>query len=579
MNKLLELSFSKYGYDANYLKDIMRVKYNDGYVFRDEGGLILKLKEIHDNYDKIVVFPDFDMDGISAGAIFYAGLSLLGFNVKLYIPEVNRGYGLSKYDLDRAFMSDPDVKAVLTCDVGITCSEFVKYAKSRDLTVLITDHHPEVKRVGADFIVDPSRLEQDCDFRGVCGAYVAYHVIMTYVKLLGNQKIIDLCSKLSIFAALGSCGDLMPVIYDTRKVIQDGLREFNLLLDADDTSDYIQGVDSKTVFYAVFDNLRKLHFYLMRNNIIQPGDVTHVDFGFTYCPLFNSVKRMGGDLNKLYLLLYEPDNDRFGEIADWLIDLNNQRKKIVQNLYLELTDNNRAYKKGEPYIYLVDCLPGLCGLLAMKLMDFTGYPCLVVTEHDGFYSGSGRVPAWFDRKVLEMPGVKLEGHDSAFGVTIQKDIFESLISSIDLVVNSYVTQILEENKDEEPDIKNVIIRIGDAKIDKYDFDLNSVNDFDTCFDFALELESLRPFGTGFEEPEFMLGFGPNEILKVSKMGKNEEHLKVFLKYNIALIVWNGVSKYFNMLNRPGNADRVFWFNGKFSINEFNGNKSLQFIAK
>lgn len=578
MNKLLKFSFDKYGYDYDFLVDIHKNKYDDGYVFKDEDVLLLGLERLRKSHSKIVICPDFDMDGISAGAVFYAGLSLLGLDVVLYAPNVDEGYGIRPVDVDRILERWPDVKAVLTCDVGVSCVDAVSYMRSKGLEVFVTDHHlePEGVKVDANAVVDPSRRDGGCDFTGVCGAYVAYHVVSTYAKLIGNEAVIALVRHLSLFAALGSCGDLMPVVYDTRDVLTKGVKEFNELLDADEIRDYFccDPWLLPDVYVMLFMNMRRLHFWLLRHNNIKTGDVTDVDFGFTYCPMFNSVKRMGGQMQMLYSLLYaNTSDDDFDKLAGWLWDLNMERKTLVNEMFASMTaDNSQLYA---PYIYVVDCRPGVLGLLAMKVMTATGLPCLVVCESDGLYFGSGRVPAHIGRGVLEFDGVSMEGHEGAFGIVINKDRMSDYYVH---VCDSVVKRIRELSSGDISDPRLVVAMGGHGCYDNYDFSIVTADDYDLCFDYAVHIEDFRPFGRGFEEPEWILKFTKSDVLDVRTMGKSNEHLRVELPFNIRMVLFGGTSRYLDIIKYENDPEHVFQFVGRFSINDFNGCRSLQFIA-
>lgn len=581
MNKLLKITFDRYGYDGPFLNNILGTEYGGDYLFRDEGGLILALEDIRKSRGKIVVFPDFDMDGISAGAILYAGLSLLGFDAEIYAPDVSKGYGITKRDIDKALKAWPDMRAMITCDVGIDCHSAIAYAKSKGLTAFVTDHHPEnpERRVPADFIVDPCRSERDCPFEGVCGAYVAYHVMTTYARLTGNEAIIALMSKLSIFAALGSCGDLMPVIHDTRKAILDGIREFNSLLDHDDAYGYLSCSPESLpdAYAAVFENLRALHYYLLRAGMARPGDVTHTTLGFTYCPMFNSVKRMQGSMTELYALLYTRNNGRVGELAEWLAGLNKARKALTASEFAKMLDGAYSGHGCEPYLYAVDCVPGICGLLAMKMSEASGMPCIVTCRAGRRYSGSGRVPDGIPRKLLEYPGVEISGHEGAFGISIDASMFDAYADYLRLALDSFAEASRDAEPSEPVPDPSPVVRIGEGAGD-CDFRVSSLEAYDECFGYAAEIDGLRPFGRGFEEPEHILAFGPEDIMEVRTMGAGNEHLKASLRFNIQMVLFGGTSRYLEDLSHCGDPGRIFRLRGRFSINEYNGSTSLQFVA-
>ncbi len=575
MNRLLRESFLHKGYNYEYLTRIHRDLYAGSYVFQDEDALVLALKRLHDGGKHVVVFPDFDMDGISAGCILYAGLSLFGFHVSLFAPETDRGYGMTPEDIERLVTEFPDADAVLTCDVGIGAMDAVARARSHGLEVLVTDHHIETMRTSASVIVDPSRIGSNAAFKGVCGAYMAFHAVRLYSELTGNEAVKSLIEKLVLFAGLGSRGDAMPVIHDTRSTVRRSVELFNQLLDCQDVSEFF-GCDLALlpdVYAAPFENLRALHFHMLRSGKVQAGDVTEEVYDFKYCPLFNSIKRMGSDIRLLYDLLYTRFPwERNGEREDlfqWLIENNETRKEAIKVLYENLvSDTRQAYA---PYIYLVDAKPGLLGPLASKLLDLNGKPCLVMRPDGNGYSGSGRTPGTFERTkngCFAIPGVTADGHENAFGVHVPKkqlgavrDAMEQGFLNMPAVSGSsggYYTVGMN----------------GRACLGNYDFSVCRPDDFDLCFEYAHEIDRMRPFGEGLEEPEFALLFTPRDVMGRKLMGANQTHLRLSLDHMIT-VVWFGGAEFLSRLDGAG-SDEVFRLAGKFRINRFNDSEYLQF---
>lgn len=581
MNQLLKRSFDKMGYTYEFLTDIHKLKFDNNYVFQDEDKVVLALKNAHDKHLKVVIISDFDIDGISSGVISYSGLSLLGFDVELYMPDVNNGYGFDCEDIDRILRQWPDTNLILTCDVGVTCNDAIAYAQSKEIWVYVTDHHIEKKRSTADAIVDPSRNDSDCDFDGVCGAYMIYHVLMLYANMTGNDAIIALMKHLSLFASMGSCGDLMPVIYDTRAVIKDGLAEFNRLLDCDTLEDYFGcSLDLLSeVYIAPFDNLRRFHFWLLRNGGIGHGDVTDVMYGFTYCPMFNSVKRMGESLQNLYHMFYRRYDwgaDELDDIFTWLYNLNLQRKALVNQMYERLIEDD--LQALAPYVFITDTKPGILGLLAIKLMAVTGRPCMVLEDNGDCYSGSGRTPAWFSPHLLNYENVVVNGHAHAFGISIPKAECAEFARYLHETTESEMARIeLEKIGSNMQDPRLIVCVNSHSCYDDYDFSVVTTNDYDACVDYTHEIEKFRPFGNGFFEPEFLLKFTRKDIREVRTMGENGKHLKIELDHNIYAVYFNGTDVYRSIISSCDNDDYVFCVSGKFNMNEFAGSVTLQFM--
>ena len=583
MNKLLDLVFSRYGYTEDFLRKIEQSKYVK-YLFKDEDKLVLQLKELRRSQDLVVIMPDFDMDGISAGIIFYAGLSLLGLNVKLYAPDVNRGYGIHVQDIDVVLSQYPNVKVLLTCDVGITALDAIAYAKSKDLKVFVTDHHIEgANRSCADLIVDPSRNDEVCDFNGVCGAFVAYHVLTIYAELTGNPAVKHLISHLSLFACFGSMGDLMPLQYDTRQVVKDGMQEFSNLLMSDTNEYFGCSVNVLPAVYRnVFLNLRQMHYYLIDHNYIRPQKIDENLYGFTYCPMFNSVKRMGDSIEKLYHLLYDTfdhqaittEDSEFANCVEWLYQLNEQRKVLVDTAFADMLENIDSQPYA-PFMFVTDLRPGLLGLLAMKMMSVTGMPTFVVNHVTNGFSGSGRIPtAFHPAKLLKDEPVYVAGHAYSFGINVPTESVDDFYASLTNKIKNHLA-----DSESSETIQIPVLSVSDAvSKSSCDFILATNNDFDTCMDYAYEIANYGPFGSGFPEPSLCLYFKRSDVDDIMLMGTAKQHIRYTLANNIRLIWFNGRDFYDKYFANHQVNDDVFGFVGKFQINNYFGNVTLQFLV-
>jgi len=593
MNQLLKLGFERSGYTYEYLKDIMTARYQNC-LFLDEDKLILELKKACDEKKHIVVLPDFDMDGISAGDILYTGGSLLGFNIDLYAPDVNNGYGFTADDIVNITKLWPDVDIILTCDVGITCFEGIDKAHELGIKVFVTDHHIEGlnNRTNADIIVDPSRYDETCEFKGVCGAYVAYHLISSYARCINNPAITSLVEHLSLAVSFGSFGDLMPLLYDTRLLVIQGIKEFNTLLDCENLEDYFHcSLDLLPECYvAFFENIKKMHYRLLHFERVKAGEIVADTYGFTYCPMFNSVKRMGDSIDKLYALLYKRyawGDDKFSELVDWLWNLNEERKALVQYYFDKLMlDFDQPYA---PYVYVTDARSGILGLLAMKIMGCTGSPCLVVNEFEDCFAGSGRLPVWADPMILRQDKVIVAGHSHAFGITIDKSVIVPFVVNIGNYVKNFDFSELEAIEDNRVTICFNSKDFDYSTIIKCDFGIDSKNDYDVCVDYVYEVGKLAPFGSGFAEPIFKLFFRKSDVVSFDMMGKHNDHCFASLRKQdrgyqegfddfiptIKIVDFNDTSFYENLKNMSDKD--VIGIVGRFSMNEYRGSTILQFL--
>lgn len=575
VNRLLKAGFDRLGYTYEYLKDIHTDLYGGTYLFKDEDRIVTALKQLHDTGRKIAIWPDFDMDGISAGGVLYGGLSLMGFNAVLLAPSTRAGYGMQFADADRLLSEHPDVAAVITCDVGIAAWDVIGYLQSLDVDVYVTDHHPEKSRSSADAVMDPSRTDDPSPFKGVCGAFVAWHLVTLYARLACTPDVQALAGKLVLLAGLGSVGDNMPVTHDTRSAIQASVAEMNALLDAETLEDYFH-VDPGRLpdaYVAPFDNLRALHFQLLHMGKMPEGDVDDVTYGFRYAPMFNCFKRLGEDMTKLYRLLYtryEWNSEERVSLCAELSAMNEYRKKLSLELFGQMSDSEQPFA---PYVYILDAFAGMLGPLASRMLERTGLPCVVVRPDGDGFKGSGRTPEWFDGTgVFDAGGCSSDGHAHAFGIKACGNFaLEGLRDRMAAASRSRP----EAGTADLSRCVRICIN-GHAPGAKYDLSISRVDDHDILMDYAVGLQKWRPFGEGLEEPLFLLSFAKSDIGGVRTMGVDQSHLRLHLAHNLTVVWFHGAGF---LKDTKDDADgQVYTLAGRPGLNVFNGSTSLQFMA-
>lgn len=569
MNKMIEMLLNARGMtqeDLAKLEDATHSQLND----LDE--LCAHLHDIHDANKRLVVLPDYDMDGIMSGVVGKAGLAALGFKYGLYVPRPQEGYGFGPRQIDRLIKAFPDVEAIITCDTGISCAEGARYAKEEhEIEILITDHHKEdpdtTVREHASVVVDPCGIGETYEHPSICGAHVLWQVLDRYAELYGTSAERERISLLRAFAAVGTVSDTMPVTYENRVLIKDGLDIWKGFWDCD--RKYLDVLtDAPKDFADAFRGIYAICRDFAAAGKLRGGkDGLNEDFfGFYLAPSFNSVKRMDGELSRGFDVFF--GGDQKVEIA-YLMELNAQRKEEVDEAYRALAaqDNPMA-----PYIYMSDAKPGLMGLLAMRMLAETGKPCLVVSGHatrdiDLLYSGSGRSPEWYPfltrTNESGLEGHRA-GHEGAFGCSFLPEELDALYDFLKEDVPAVAQAYIDEFGSLAQSDYDILIRTdgeGDVGIDEPLF-----------LDFIDEVETLRPFGRDWAAPQLMLVFDSTEAT-YNVMGKEQNHLKMKLDDGMDVICWNQAS--FIDDGMPDGEIRVL---GHLEKNEFRGKVSAQFVG-
>lgn len=515
---------------------------------------------------KITILPDFDMDGIMSAVVGYAGMSDLGFEVSLYEPDPCKGYGFDASTIDDLLRKHPGTEAIITCDTGITCYEGVAYAKSLGLTVLVTDHHLQKSRdkLQADVIVDAKRIDDMYETSDICGAYTLWKCLHHYTTKYRDGERIDNIEKLRVFASIGTVSDVMPVLYENRKLLKDGITWCNALFEPETsiaelfaTNDYalLKTIHGHETFVSAFYGLYNLLQVLYETGKFKV-QVTEELFGFYVAPMFNSLKRLEKPVRIAYDVFFNVS--RSLESIDKLMELNERRKQLVDRYFAELKEQLQPF---EPYIYISQAPAGILGLLATKVMEETGLPTMVVRQDKNTFHGSGRSPEWYPcNSRMTIAGFHLAGHEGAFGVgfTDKMEVKSALAFLEKDVIEVYNT--LEVVEDVEPEL---VFGKGDIELS-----------LDMMKRASRVIESFRPFGRGFSMFTQRCVIPMSQVASMEFIGKDQETTKLILWDGACILMWRSGSR---LREIEGEIDTLV-VDGGVSWNVFNDIWTLQFTG-
>mgnify|MGYP000843742377 FL=1 len=565
MNDLIRAAFKKRGLsDDEYLHF-----FDDSHaMLKDLDVLCEALKSARDEDKVITILPDFDMDGIMSGVIGYTAMNLLGFRVNLYPSDPKYGYGF-----DEAVVSDlltlyPDTDILLTCDTGITCFSGIDYANSKGLRVFVTDHHKESSQKGlpaAEIVVDPCRADETYEHT-ICGAHVFYQLFNEFA-LRYHEKDTELrfrLKTLSVFAGIATISDTMPVLYENRSLLRESLILTNVL--ASDMKEFFFG--SGIEFYDnLFRNCSEmLRHYLEAGKFPKDGSlITESFYGYYFAPLFNALKRMHTSTALAYNAFF--GNEAVSKSAfTHICELKEECKAETEKHWTILFDDYMSGRaKYAPYLFVSEGDYGILGLLATRMTEITGVPCIVVKEENGSYKGSGRSPEWFPcLTTLSTAGFYVGGHEGAFGVGF--DSPRSLKAAY-LLLSAKVEETL------------ALIPAGDLSFEPeilldfsdYGF-IRKALLFDDLCGFIYEMRSLGPYGRGF--PEFSIRVKFKTLGDMDFIGDGS-HVKCAIAPSVDFLVFN--------IDEPDVWDEVskgdiIEADAKLDINVFRGRVSVSVMA-
>lgn len=514
-------------------KDLRKIsKMKDGIVFLNT------LKEAVTNNKNIVVWGDYDGDGICATAIFMWTFKWLGVKANWFISNrFTEGYGMSVKALERLLREYPETDLIVTCDNGIVAFDAVKYAKSKGIDVIISDHHEASPdgRLPDCPVVCEKRLDEDITkTESFCGAELARRICCNLVYMLKNEEVKPKLEYLYAFSGFATITDVIEFNASNHYVAKRGLEIIN-----------------KDAFPC---------FKVLKNELDIKREIDEETIGFKYGPMINAAGRIIGTAEYPVLLFIEEDDNKANELSKKLLGLNEirqamsleEQKRVIKEIKEKQYDKDNFIIVSEG-----DYKEGIAGLNASYIVDNFKVPAICFCEKEDdptMLKGSGRSIKGFNLKLaLDMCKDLLAGyggHPMAAGITIKKENLKAFRNRMNELAKNVET--MEE-----------VINI-DYLLSPEEVSIQLANEYKTI---------LAPFGPGLEKPIFAIeGLFESEIIIMK-----EKHIKTFIKgkrESIVLLWFNSILKY--ETKKPNDKNVIVI--GQPSENEFNGKTTLQFIA-
>ena len=359
-----------------------------------------RILEAIDKEQTIVVYGDYDVDGVTATALLYQHLKGMGASVKCMLPSrEGDGYGLSKNAIQS--IHDKGCQLIVTVDNGISALEEAEFAASLGVDLIVTDHHlPHDALPKAVAVVDPRRADDHSPFKGLCGAGVAFKLCAA-LDGCPPEEMLDYCGDL---AAVGTVADVMPLTGENRTLVKAGLK----LLQQTDRP----GISA-----------------LLEEVGLEGKPITAENVSYAIAPRINAAGRMDNAVTALQLVLCE-DEERAAELAHKLNEINVARQETEQEIVKaaqEQLDAEPAIL--EDRVILIwgrDWHPGVIGIVASRLVEKTGRPVIVVSvDEHGEGKGSGRSVQGFNLHecIASCEDILLRfgGHAMAAGLSVREE--------------------------------------------------------------------------------------------------------------------------------------------------------------
>ena len=475
---------------------------------------------------KVVVFGDYDCDGVCATAILVKALGALGANVEPFLPSrLTEGYGMSDASVARLLAEQPDVGLVVTVDNGINSIDQIAALRSRGVEVVVTDHHLPTRLPGKDgapgevvlpdatALVNP-KVAAPAHLADLCGAGVAFLLANRLISEAGRRGMYSgekVGGPLLVLAGIATVTDLMPLLGQNRILVAEALKRF--------------------AAWAPM-GVRELYARAARAGAER---LTSRDFGFLIGPRINASGRLGSGEQALELVLSD-DREISRELAR-IVDMRNMERRSIEQKMSEDALARVVEGASAQVIDLPEGHPGVVGIVAARLLERIGRGpvCVIAGGH-----GSGRAPDGFNLRdafdacapVLERYG----GHAAAGGFSVKEgmtDEFRRLLCvARDLAV------------------------VGEHQLQRLLAGAKPSRGVDARADQEAEVARLEPFGEGNHEPTF--GLRGVTLSDVRPLGSDGRHLTLSLRESrLRGVFWNHGDMVEDLRASPVRRDLVF----------------------
>lgn len=543
-NKILANLLMQRGLDTKQkINDFLNpssMKISSPFVFSDMEKSVKRIFDAIEKQEKIIVFGDFDADGVTSSSVLMKTLKHLKANVEYYIPNrENENHGMNTKALVK-LIAKHKAKLIITVDCGISDVEQVNFANGFKVDVIITDHHeaPEVlpeafailnpKAINA--IKKDTALEEIESLNVLAGVGVAFKLACA---LLETVKDFDFTDDLLPLVAVGTIADVVPLLYENRAFVEAGL---------------------KLIAQGKHYGLTKL---LEKGGVEIRNGVSSENIAFGIAPRINAAGRLDTVENAVKLLISDSKTE-IDMCAEELNNLNHIRQDLCETMLneaLEMLENEPP--KESIILYQADWHIGIIGIVASKLVDKFYKPVFLMSkdENTGFIRSSSRsIPEIHLRQVIAQNENLLEyfgGHSQAAGL-----VFDPVKASFEKVKEALSDTI---KKELDGQILNPVI-VADIEIEADEISLDLIEN----------VKCLEPFGEGNKPPLFMT---KNLVLNQTRtIGQKSNHLKINCESQsgkpFECVFWNH-----SELNIPTGKEFEIIFSPK--VNVFNGNTTIQ----
>ncbi|MBN1894384.1 single-stranded-DNA-specific exonuclease RecJ [bacterium] len=373
----------------------------DPFLMQDMDRAATRIIRAVEKNEKILVYGDYDVDGITAVSLLYLFLKGQGADIRYYIPNrMHEGYGLSALGIEKAVQAGAGL--LITVDCGITAVEEVAEAGRRGIDVIISDHHEPTEQIPAAVaVLDPKRVDCRYPFKELAGVGVAFKLAQAVSQRLGRPP--EACQDFTDLVALGSAADIVPLVDENRVLVSKGLEDINRL--------------ERVGINALAEKAA------LKGKKIGTGQLI-----FILAPRINAVGRLGNAERAVQLLVTESAEEA-GKIAQVLEEENRNRKSLDEETFSEalaLMETEFSEQSDRAVVLARNGWhSGVIGIVASRIVEQVYRPTIMIGVEEGIGKGSARSIPDFDiysaLKQCEQYLIGFGGHKYAAGLVISQE--------------------------------------------------------------------------------------------------------------------------------------------------------------
>lgn len=509
----------------------------DPFEMNDMDKAVSRFVHAINNFEKIMILGDYDVDGTTGTALLYNVLTQFYKNIIYYIPDrYKEGYGVSFQAVDYAHKQN--VKLIISVDCGIKANDKVDYAKTKNIDFIILDHHtPSEQLPAAVAVLDPKRQDNTYPFNELSGAGVAFKFLQALARkgLFEEKEIIPYLDLL----ALSIAADIVPIIDENRILAYYGLKILN-----------------QTPSLGI-QALKEVAGYKKDQKL----SIGQIIFGLA--PRINAAGRIEHGAYAVQLLIAKDYNYAL-ELARKIDKLNRQRQNLQDRIVKQITQSGafteQLKHKNSTVLYHPAWHKGVVGIVASKIIDKFYKPTIILTSSDGKITGSARSVHDFDLysaiENCQQWLINFGGHKYAAGLTLEEKNLQNFIDCFEQVVSERIT----------PEQRKPVLKIvGELSFTQINERLVKI------------LRRLQPYGPGNPRPVFVTR-NVRDTGYSRLVGRNEDILLLQLEDpsgGIFKAIGYGLEEYYPRIEKREKFDIAY----TIEENEFNGIKSIQLEVK